>query len=113
MKIIGKISAKRFVSTGITGVVLTILFCYSLAVGLHHRKPWLPTISECGDKPPEQYFFRWGMMMGAVVLIVHSVLLDIAQWSSKVTFYLGLVAGLCLSGVSVVGDNEDNTVHSS
>ena len=102
MKIVGKISSKKFVSVGTSGIIFTIILCYSLAVGLQHRKPWLPTISQCGDEPPEKYFFRWGMMMGAVVLVVHAVILNVAQWTSKATFYLGLVAGLCLSGVAVV-----------
>ena len=113
MEVFGKISARIFITVGAMVTTLTILLCYTLAISLHHRPVWLPTISECGDLPPEKYFFRWGILVGGLVLVVTAVTLYTAQRTSTVSLALGILAGLCLSGVAVVGDNENNTVHTS
>ena len=108
-----KIKAKTFAYALTIELVITILLCYVLAVALHHRPAWLPTISQCGDHPPEKYFFRWGILVGSLLPVVQAVTLYTAGRVSKLVFYLGFIGGLCLSGVAVVGDNENNTIHSS
>ncbi len=113
MSIIGKVSARTIIYIGVANTAGVILLCYAIAVGLGHRKPWLPTISNCGDHPPEEYIFRWGMMVSSSVPLLQAVVMRAAGRISKVTFSLGFLAGLCLSGVAVVQDNENNTVHSS
>ena len=113
MAILGKVSVKTLINIGVVETAAVILLCYGLAVSLGHQKPWLPMISGCGDHPPEQYFFRWGIFVSSFVPMLQAVAMRTAGRISKVTFTLGFVAGLCLSGVAVVQDNEAGTVHSS
>lgn len=90
-----------------------ILLCYTLAVTHGHVKPWLPTISACGEHPPEQYPFRFGISLGAMLLFIEAFSLHAAKWGSKATFVLGAVAAVCLGIVAAVAANEDDIVHSS
>jgi len=113
MAILGKVSVRALINVGVIETAAVILLCYGLAVGLGHRKPWLPTISNCGDHPPEQYFFRWGIFVASLVPMLQAVAMRAAGRISQVTFTLGFVAGLCLSGVAVVQDNEAGTIHTS
>ena len=113
MKIVGKLTARTLIYFGAAEMTFVILLCYALAVANHHVKPWLPTISACGDHPPEQYPFRFGIMLGAMLLLVEAVALHAAKLTSSLTYVLGAVAALCLGVVAVVAANEDNTVHTS
>lgn len=113
MKIVGKLTARTLIYFGAAEMSFVILLCYALAVANHHVKPWLPTISACGDHPPEQYPFRFGIMLGAMLLLVEAVAMHAAKMTSSVTYVLGAVAAVCLGVVSVVGANEDNVVHTS
>ncbi len=112
MKILGKFTARTLIHFGAIEMSFTILLCYALAVANHHVKPWLPTISDCGEHPPEQYPFRFGIMVGAMLLLIEAISLHAAKMSSSLTYILGVVASLCLGVVAVVASNEDNTVHS-
>lgn len=112
MKILEKFTARALIHFGAIEMTFTILLCYALAVANHHVKPWLPTISACGEHPPEQYPFRFGIMIGAMLLFVEAISLNAAKISSTLTYVMGVVAALCLGVVAVVASNEDNTVHS-
>ena len=113
MKIIGKLTARTLIFFGAAEMTFVILLCYVLAVVYHHVKPWLPTNSDCGENPPEQYFFRFGIMIGAVLLFVEAVSLHAAKITASTTYVLGVVASICLGIVAVVASNENNTVHTS
>ena len=101
-----------------TGVLVTggtILLCYVLAVSLRHVPAWLPMISACQVYPPEKYFSRWGILVGAALFGVQNVLIYGANKSyskSKASLVLGLVGAFCLSVVAVVNEAENNTIHS-
>ena len=112
MKILEKFTARTLIHFGAIEMTFTILLCYGLAVVNHHVKPWLPTISACGEHPPEQYPFRFGIMIGAMLLLVEATALNAAKMSSSVTYVMGVVAALCLGVVAVVASNEDHIVHS-
>lgn len=112
-KILGKLNFKPILFFGVLEVLSLILFCYILAVTLQHLDPWLPTISECGELSPEKYFFRWGIMIGGVLLVLEAVFLHNAKRLSDLAFVLGFVAGLCLTGVACVASNENRTFHLS
>lgn len=113
MKIVGKLTARTLVYFGAVEMTFVILLCYALAVSHHHVKPWLPTISACGEHPPEQYPFRFGIMIGAMMLFVEAIALYAASITSSVTHILGMIASLCLGVVAVVAANEDDAVHTS
>ncbi len=111
MKILGKLNFKWVLYFGIVEVIFTVLLCYILAVTLQHKPLWLPTISECGELEPEKHFFRWGIMLGGALLVIEAVMLHTANRLSTLGYWLGMIAGLCLTGVAVVASNEDLTVH--
>lgn len=110
-KLLGKFNFRIVLFSGIIEVLFTILFCYILAVTLKHKPLWLPTISECGEMPPEKYFFRWGILVGGLLLVVEAVVLHTAKRSSDWVFVLGVIAGLGLTGVAAVASNEDLPLH--
>ena len=115
MAVLGKIPGKTFVHFGAGVMLVTIFLCYGIAVGEGHVKPWLPTISMCGEQPPEQYFFRFGIHTGAMLLVVLALYVYVADFPFShdvLNLVMGVVAGLCLGVVSVVASNEANTVHS-
>lgn len=113
MKVLAKINFRTILYFGIIEVLITILLCYILAVTLQHKPVWLPTISECGELPPEKYFFRWGILVGGLLLVVEADTLHNAKRVSNLVYSLGLVAGFCLTGVAVCASNENITVHLS
>ena len=113
MKVLGKFTAKGLIHFGAVEMTFVILLCYALAVANHHVKPWLPTISACGEHPPEQYPFRFGIMVGAMLLFVEAISLHAANITSNITYVLGVIGSLCLGIVAVVAANENNTVHTS
>lgn len=110
-KLLGKFNFRIVLFSGIIEVLFTILLCYILAVKLKHKPMWLPTISECGEMPPERYFFRWGILVGGLLLVVESVVLHTAKRSSDWVFVLGIIAGLGLTGVAAVASNENLPLH--
>ena len=111
MKILGKIDLRTILYFGVSEILITIILCYVLAVTLQHQPVWLPTISECGELSPEKYFFRWGILVGGLLLVIESTVLRAADRISTITFYAGVLAGLCLTGVAVVASNENLPVH--
>lgn len=116
MGVLGKISGKSLILFGALEMLTTILLCYVIAVMEGHVKAWLPTISECGDHPPEQYFFRYGILTGALLLVVLALYIYTADFSfsnNPINVYLGVIAGLSLGVVAVCAANEANVVHTS
>lgn len=111
MKILGKFNFRVVLFSGIIEVLITVLLCYTLAVSLHHKQAWLPTVSECGEEAPEKYFFRWGILVGGLLLMIEALVLHTAERSSNAVYYLGLIAGACLTGVAAVASNEDLPLH--
>ena len=111
MKIIGKASARMLIHLGAVEMMATIFTCYALAVKEGHVKPWLPTISACGEHPPEEFIFRYGIVAGAILLMVEAIALYGAGISSKLIMVLGLVGYFCLGVVGVVSAREVDTVH--
>jgi len=68
----------------------TIFGCYLIAVGQGHVPAWLPMISDCAVYPPESYFFRIGIILGAGLLVSNCILMllfrkDIAPEEEKKT----------------------------
>ena len=115
MAVLGKIPGKELVHFGAGIMLVTILLCYAIAVGEGHVKPWLPTISMCGENPPEQYFFRYGILTGAQLLVVLAWYVYVADFpfsGDLLNVTMGVIAGVCLGIVAVVASNEDNSVHS-
>lgn len=110
-KLLGKFNFRIVLYSGIILVLVTVLLCYILAVSLDHKPVWLPTVSECGEMPPEKYIFRWGILVGGLLLVIEAVMLHFAERSSKHVFALGIIAGLSLTGVACVASNEDLPVH--
>lgn len=113
MTVLGSVSARWLIHAGAIEMSFTILLCYALAVSFGHVKAWLPTISACGEHPPEQYPFRFGIMLGAILLEVEAIALYTAKKTSHLTFVLGAIAAFCLGVVAVVAANENNIVHTS
>ena len=96
--------------------LFTILLCYTIAVEEGHVPAWLPTISQCGDTPPEMYIFRYGILTGAMGLVVLSLYIYTADFSfshNPTNVCLGVIAALCLGVVAIVADNENNLIHTS
>lgn len=116
MGVLDKIPGERLVRLGALEMLTTILLCYTIAVEEGHVKAWLPTISACGEHPPEQYFFRYGILTGALLLVVLALYIysvDFPYSHKSWNVFLGVVGGLCLGVVAVVAANENNLVHTS
>ena len=73
MVALGKVSFKTLLYAGALEMTAVILVCYGLAIKEGHVKPFLPTISDCGDRPPEVYIFRLGIVVGSTLLAVGSL----------------------------------------
>ena len=116
MTVLGKLSGKTLVHTGAVVMLSSILLCYVIAVYEGHVKAWLPTISACGELPPEQYIFRYGILTGGLMLVVLALFVYTADFPFSrrpVNLDMGVVAGLSLGVVAVCSANEDNLVHTS
>ena len=114
--VLGDFPGKKLIHFGAVEMLTTILLCYTIAVKEGHVKAWLPTISACGDHPPEQYFFRYGILVGAMLLLILALYIYAADFSfshNSVNVGLGVTAALCLGVVAVCGANEDDIVHTS
>ena len=116
MGVLGKLPGNLLIHFGTVVILGTIILCYVIAVTDGHVKAWLPTISECGEHPPEQYFFRYGVLTGGLLLVVLALYIYTADFSfshNEVNLSMGVVAGLCLGIVAVCAANENNLVHTS
>ena len=116
MGVLGKISGKTLVHFGAMVMLITILVCYVIAVAEGHVQPWLPTISECGENPPEEFIFRYGILTGALLLVVLALYIYTADFPfsrDALNVEMGIVAGLSLGVVAVCASNENNLVHTS
>lgn len=116
MAVLGKLSGKTLIHFGAAEMLGTILICYIIAVLEGHVKPWLPTISACGEHPPEEYIFRYGIVSGALLLVVLAVYIYTADFPfsrDMANVTMGVVGGLALGVVGVCAANEDNLVHTS
>lgn len=92
----------------------TIILCYILAVSFKHvRSAWLPMISDCAVLSPEKFFFRYGVLTAALLMICESVIIYLAAVPrSKVALVLGSLSALCLGVVAVDNEREAPSVHS-
>ena len=116
MVVLGKIPGKLLIHVGALVLMGTIIICYVIAVADGHVVPWLPTISECGENPPEQYVFRYGIHTGALLLVVLALYIyavDFPFSHDTLNLVSGVVSGLCLGVVAICASNENNTLHSS
>ena len=111
MRVIGKASARVLIHLGVVEMAATILICYAVAVMEGHVKPWLPTISACGEQAPEEFLFRYGFVVFTVFHVVEAVILYGAGLFSELCMVLGIVAGLCLGVVGVVSARDVSSVH--
>ena len=115
MDILSKIRAPVLIHTAVLVTLGTIILCYVLAVVNGHVPPWLPMISDCAVLAPEKYPFRLGMVLGASLLEVVTILTyfaDIGFSKNKLCFILGTLACASLSITAVVNEEENNTIHS-
>ena len=93
----------------------TIFLCYGLAVAFGHVPAWLPMISDCAVQPPERYPFRYGVVVGALLMGATAVLVynaDKTYSKSKACLVLATLGSFCMGVVGVVNEKECNPVHS-
>ena len=113
MNVLGSVRLSTLIHVGAVETLATILICYAVAVTHGHVKPWLPMISDCAVYPPEKYPFRFGLALSSFFIGAQTVAVHLAKGYSKVSLYLGLLASFSLGIVSVVNEDENNSVHSS
>ena len=113
MNVLGSVRLSTLIHVGAVETLATILICYAVAVTRGHVKPFLPMISGCAVDPPEKYPFRFGLALSSFFIGVQTVAVHLAEGYSKASLYLGLLASLSLGIVSVVNEDENNSVHSS
>ena len=53
MTVLGRLSMSSFIHAGAVEMTVVVLLCYGIAVKEGHVKAWLPSISACGELPPE------------------------------------------------------------
>ena len=110
-------SIPMVVVTHVTTVLTlgTVLLCYTIAVSLGHVPAWLPMISDCAVDPPEKYIFRLGIVIGAMILALNTVVVykvaGRAFSNSKLSLILGLLACAAFAVVGVVNENENGHLH--
>lgn len=116
MAVISRIPMVAVMHFGALETMGTIFLCYVLAVSLGHVPAWLPMISDCAVYPPEKYPFRLGLVVGAVILALSTVVVyqsDRSFSNSKLGLVLGIVGSAGLSVVAVVNEDENPPVHGS
>lgn len=116
MAVLGKLPANRLIHFGAVVLMSTIIACYIIAVAEGHVKPWLPTISACGEHPPEEYVFRYGIHTGALLLVVLALYMYTADFPfshDTLNVGMGVIAGLFLGVVAICAANEDDMLHTS
>lgn len=111
MNVLGSVRLSTLIHVGAVETLATILICYAVAVTRGHVKPWLPMISDCAVYPPEKYPFRFGLALSSFFIGAQTVAVHVAKSYSKVSLFLGLLASLSLGIVSVVNEDENNSVH--
>ena len=114
MDVLGKIPFKTLLYAGAFEMTAVIFVCYGLAVKEGHEKPFLPTISACGDRPPEVFIFRLGVAVGSALIAIATLAIYSSNKPysrSLVNLTVGLVAALGLGIVAVVSDREVDSVH--
>lgn len=114
--IIAKEQLRLWIVQGASVILATILLCYGTAVYLGHVPAWLPMISDCAVLPPEKYFFRLGIVTGAMFIAIASKLIYHAEKAftySKLGLSLGTIGAIGLAIVGVVNEKENNAIHSS
>ena len=57
-----KLNAQKFIYINTSLGIFTIIFCYCIAVSLHHINTDIPMISDCFVYPPESYISRFGVI---------------------------------------------------
>ena len=110
----GNVAVKTVIHFGAGMMMTTILLCYTLAVQEGHVNAWLPTISACGALPIEKYFFRYGLLSGAMLLVVLALYIYTADFpfsKDRLNVTLGVTAGLALGVVAICSYMEDHPVH--
>ena len=114
--VLGDIPGLKLIHFAAVWMLSTILLCYAIAVKEGHVPVWLPMISACGDTPPEQYIFRFGILTGALLLVVLALFIYTADFPfshDSTNVFLGVFGGLCLGVVAICADNEDDAFHTS
>ena len=92
----------------------TLIICYVLAVTKGHACAWLPMISRCAVCPPEKYIFRIGIVLTSVGILFQvftAYNTNLKYSKSSLCLFLGTLAGVSLSIVGVVNEDEDHLVH--
>ena len=112
MNVLGTIRLSALFHFAAVQILATILLCYGLAVTYGHVKPWLPMISDCAVYSPEKYPFRFGMALGSLLTGAQVVMIHLVKSYSRLSLWLGLLAAAGLGVVSVVNEDENNTIHS-
>lgn len=106
MVVLSRVAIPLLLRLGSLLIVAVVLTCYGLAVSEGHVPAWLPTISDCGDDPPEKFVFTYGMTLVAALLLLESFLmyggdkpysgsLLILVTSSVAAFFLGVIGCVC------------------
>lgn len=112
MNMLGSVRISTLIHAGAVETLATILCCYVVAVTQGHVQPWLPMISDCAVYPPEKYPFRFGLGLSSFCIGVQTVAVNVVKGYSKVSLVLGLLASISLGIVSVVNEEENDSVHS-
>lgn len=105
MRVLGSIQSSIIIVFTVVAMLFTLISCYILAVRGNHVQPWLPTISACSVYPPETYLFRYGILTGALLLLVFSLCIYVGEFPYShdiVNVTIGVIAALCLGVVAVV-----------
>jgi len=121
MDYLWRLKATSFTKFSVILCFSTLISCYVIAVALGHVKPWLPMISDCAVDPPEKYIFRLGIIPGAWLLNINSLMMLYyvhtgyfqLQGTCFDKFAYALVS-LGTSGMTIVGacnEDENNTLH--
>lgn len=114
MERLSQVSLSFIIRVGIVHSILTVMICYIIAVTKDHVDI-IPMISDCGVMKPEQYFFRFGTTVAAVILATGSIgiYLSNTAYQSKLALILSLLASLSLAVVGIVSQVENWTMHTS
>ena len=116
MAMLGKVTVNALVHLGAVVSLSTILLSYGMAVAQGHIKLWLPTISSCGYRPPEEYVFRYGLLSGALLMAAMALVIyksDMPFSKDSFILFTGVIAPLCLGVVAVCAYVESKRIHKS
>ena len=116
MAMLGKVTVNALVNLGAVVSLSTILLSYGMAVAQGHIKLWLPSISSCGYRPPEEYVFRYGLLSGALLMAAMALVIyksDMPFSKDSFILFTGVVAPLCLGVFAVCAYVENKQIHKS